>query len=144
MYLHSNFYHNLKAIDGIPKDVGLRIRRIYISEQDYLEKLKKYMVYLVARGYSPKKVKQTFEHLGKMARNEARVKKQRTIIFPDEYNPRHPDVQAIITRHKHVLQNNAILKELFPTNLFIASNKRANNLRDLFESTDPYYIKTIF
>ena len=37
------------------------------------------MANLVARGHSPKKVKQTFENVGKMTRTEARVKKQRVI-----------------------------------------------------------------
>ena len=65
------------------------------SEQDYLEKSKEYMAYLVARGHSPKKVKRTFENVGKMTRTEARVKKQRAvnknyIIFPAEYNLRGP------------------------------------------------------
>ena len=33
------------------------------------------MAYLVARGPSSKKVKRTFENVGKMTRTEARVKK---------------------------------------------------------------------
>ena len=88
------------------------------------------MAYLVARAHSPKKVKRTFENVGKMARTEAKVKKQRainknTIIFPVENNPRGPDVNAIINRHEHILQHNTLLKELFPTNSFIVANKRA-------------------
>ena len=68
------------------------------------------MAYLVARGHSPKKVKRTFENVGKMARTEARVKKQRainknTIIFAAEYNPRGPDVNAIINRHENIFYN---------------------------------------
>ena len=94
--------------DGIQKGVALRIRRIYSSEQNCLEKLKEHIAYLVARGHSPKKVKWTFENVGKMARTEARVKQRKTfskntIIFPAEYNPRGPDVNAIIRRHEHIL-----------------------------------------
>ena len=51
------------------------------------------------------------------------------VIVPAEYNPRGLDVNAIVKRHEHVLQNNAVLKELFLTNSFIAANKRAKNLR---------------
>ena len=51
LYLQSNSCYNPKAIDGIQKGVALRIRRICSSEQDYLEKSKEYMVYLVARGH---------------------------------------------------------------------------------------------
>ena len=59
-----------------------------------MEKSKKYVAYLVARGHSPKKVKQTFK---KMTKTEAKVTKQKainknTIIFPAEYNPKGPVV----------------------------------------------------
>ena len=75
MYLQSNSCHKSKTIDGIQKDVALRIRRICSLGQEYLEKSKEYMAYLVAGGHSPKKVKRTFENIGKMTRTEARVKK---------------------------------------------------------------------
>ena len=79
LYLQLNSCHNPKAIGGIQKGIALRIRRICSLEQDYFEKSKEYMAYLVARGHSPKKVKRTFENVGKMTRTEARVKKQRVI-----------------------------------------------------------------
>ena len=81
-----------------------------------------------------------------MTRTEARVRKQRainknTIIFPAEYNPRGPDVNAIIKRHEHILQHNTVLKELFPTNSFIVANKGAKNLPEFIARVDPYNIK---
>ena len=57
LYLQSNSSHNPKTVDGIQKGVALRIRRIYSSEQNCLEKLKEHIAYLVTRGHSPKKVK---------------------------------------------------------------------------------------
>ena len=146
LYLQSNSCYNPKAIDRIQKAVALRIKRICSSEQDYLEKLKGYMAYLLARGHSPKKVKGTFENVGKITRTAARVKKQRVIkenaiIFPAEYNSRVPDVNAIIKRYEHILQHNTVLKELFPKNLFIVGNKRAKNLRELVARADPYNMK---
>ena len=105
------------------------------------------MAYLVSRGHSPRKVKRTFNNVGKMTRTEARVKKQRTvnkntIVFPAEFNPRGPNVNAIIKKHEHLLQNNNILKELFPSNTFVVANKKCNNLRQLIARADPYNIKT--
>ena len=128
LYLQSNFCHNPKAIDRIQKSVALRIKRYFSSEQGYLEKTKEYMAYLVARGHSPKKVTRTFENVGKMTRTEAIAKKQRainenTIIFPAEYNPRGPDVNAITKKHEYNLPHNTVLKELFPMNSFIVVNK---------------------
>ena len=49
----------------------------------------------------------------------ASVKKKRiinknAIIFPAEYNPRRPEVNAIIKRNEHILQCNTVLKSYFP------------------------------
>ena len=110
------------------KDVALRIRIICSSGQYYLEKLKEYMTYLVRIGHSPKKVKLTFENVGKMTRTEARVKKRRTvnkstIIFPAKYNPKGPDLNAIIKRHEYALQNNTIWKSYFQQILLLLQIK---------------------
>ena len=103
---------------------------------------------LVARGLSPKKVKRTFENVGKTTRTEATVKKKtvdkNTITFPAEHNLIVPKVNVIIKRHEDVLQNNAVLKELFPTNSFIVGNKRAKNPRELVARADSCNIKPIF
>ena len=80
-----------------------------------------------------------------MTRTEARVRKQReidknTIIFPAEYDPRGPNVNAIVKIHEHVLQNNTLLKELFPANSFIVTNERSKNVRELVARADPYTV----
>ena len=136
--------HNPKAIEGIQKGVALRIRRICSSEQDYLEKSKEYMAHLVATGHSPKKIKRTFENVGKMTRTEARVKKQRVIKKYYYFFSRiqSHDVNTVIKRHGHILQHNIVLKELIPTNSFIVANKRAKNLRELVARADRHSIKT--
>ena len=114
-----------------------------------MEKSKEYMAYLVAKSPSSKKVKRKFENVGKTTRTEARVKKLRiiletnknTIVFPAEYNPRGPDVNAIFNKHEHILQHNTLLKELFATKSFIVANKRAKNLREMVARADPNNIK---
>ena len=83
-----------------------------------------------------------------MTKTGARVKKQMTvnknaIICPAEHNPRAPNMNAIIKRHEHVLQNNTVLNELFSTNLFTVANKRAKNFRKLvLRAACRYNIKT--
>ena len=105
------------------------------------------MVHLVARGHSPKKVKRIVKNVGKMIRTKAGVKTKRTvnknsIIFPAELSSRVSDVNAIFKRHEYVLQNNTVLKELFPTNSLIIENKiiaRAgpcNIKTDILDQTD--------
>ena len=43
LYLQSNSCHNPESIDGIQKDMALRFRQIYSSEQDYLKKSRKHL-----------------------------------------------------------------------------------------------------
>ena len=50
-------------------------------------------------------------------------------------------ILLLIKIHEHILQQNTVLKELFPTNLSIVANKRAKNLRELVARADPYDIK---
>ena len=86
------------------------------------------MTYPLTRGHSPKKVKLTFENIGKITRTEARFKKKRVVekiavILPSEYNLRVPDANVIIKRHELIILLNNVLKELSPANLFIVANK---------------------
>lgn len=55
--LQSNSCHNPKIINGIQRDLALRIRNICSSNQHYLEKLKEYMSNLVASGHAQRKIK---------------------------------------------------------------------------------------
>lgn len=55
--LQSNSCHNPKIINGIQRDLALRIRNICSSKQHYLEKLKEYMSDLVASGHAQRKIK---------------------------------------------------------------------------------------
>lgn len=51
-------------------------------------------------------------------------------------------MNVIIKRHEYILQNNIVLKELFPTNLFFVTNKRTKDFRDLVARADLYNMKT--
>ena len=68
--------------------MALRITWICSLEQDYLEKSKEYMAYLVVKDHSPKKIKQTTENVGKMTKTEATIKKQRTVVKKNCFSSR--------------------------------------------------------
>ena len=53
-------------------------------------------------------------------------------------------MNAIIRKHDHILQNNTVLKEPFPSHSITVANKRGNNLHQLIARPDPYNIKTEF
>ena len=62
------------------------------------------------------------------------------VIFSTKCNPRGPNATKIIKDNFHLLQNNEILKGLFPKNSILVANKRKNNLKDLLSRSDPYNI----
>ena len=112
-----------------------------------ISKAKEYSSYLVARGHNPKTAKSTFDKIGKILRSIARKKKNHSIttfsvIFSAEFNPRGPNVSEIINRHRHLLETDDTLKQLFPENSIVVANKRGKNLQELLTRADPYNIKS--
>ena len=127
--LHSTSFHKSSSINGIPKDIALRLRRICPTMQEYQSKAKEYSSYLVARGYNPKTVKSTFDKIEKVSRSIARKKTNRSIttssvIFSAELNSRGPNVSKIINKHRHLLETDDTLKQLFRKNYIVVANKR--------------------
>ena len=147
LYLHSTSCHKSSSINGIPKGVAPCLRRICSTTQEYQNKAKEYSYYLVARGHNPKTVKSKFDKIEKISRSIAREKKNRSIttssvIFLAEFNQRGPNVSKIINNHKHLLETDHTLKQLFPKNYVIVANKRGRNLRELLTRANPYNIKS--
>ena len=59
-----------------------------------------------------------------------------------EFHPRDPNVSEIINKHKHLLETDDTLKQLFPKNSIIVTNKRGRNLQDLLTRANLYNIKS--
>ena len=59
-----------------------------------------------------------------------------------EFHPRDPNVSEIINKHKHLFETDDTLKQLFPKNSIIVTNKRGRNLQDLLTRANPYNIKS--
>ena len=145
LYLHQQSCHKPSVIKGIRKGVALRLRRICSSDDEYLSKSKEYAQFLVDRGHSSNEVKKVFEDIGKIPRLEARKKVDNNafnkIIFSTSYNPRGPDVHAIVKKHLPLLSNHPGLSTLYPPNSVLVANKRERNLKDLLMRADPYNLK---
>ena len=45
-------------------------------------------------------------------------------------------------KHRHLLESDDTLKQLFPKNYIIVANKRGRNLQELLTRADPYNIKS--
>ena len=147
-YLHSTSCHKSSSINCTPKAVALRLRRICSGKQEYQNKTSKYSSYLVARGHNPKVVKSTLDKIEKVSRSVVSKKKKKRsitttfVILSAEFNPRGPNVSKIINKHRHLLETDDTLKQLYPKNSIIIANKRGRNLQELLTRGDPYNIKS--
>ena len=65
-----------------------------------------------------------------------------SVIFSAEFNPRGPNVSEIINRHRHLIETDDTLKQLFPETSIVVVNKRGKNLQELLTRADPYNIKS--
>ena len=146
LYLHANSCHNQSSINGIPKGVALRLRRICSSDEEYQNKSVEYSTYLMKRGYGKRLVKKSFKKVSTVSRNEARMKvvkndtNSRT-VFTASFNPRGPDVKNTIKSYLPIISEHPLLSTIFPKGSIIVANKREDNLKDLILRGDPYNIK---
>ena len=146
LYLHAKSCHKKSSIEGIQKGVALRLRRICSSEENYNEKSEEYAKYLVNRGHDLKSVRKCFNDIGNISRANARKKvtsrnEKSLVVFSTSYNPHGPNVNKILRKNIHLLQNNDRLKEIFPEGTLLVANKREKNLQELLMRSDPYNVK---
>ncbi len=145
LYLQSDSCHPKMSIKGIQKGVALLLRRICTKVEEYDAKSKEYSAYLIARGHDPLSVRATFESTRNMSVVDARRKVVRDsfnrVVFPTFYNPRGPNVRAIVKKHSHLLIKSPAARKVFPNGVMVV-NKREQNLKELLTRADPYQIKS--
>ena len=148
LYLHDSSCHPKGVKRAVQYGTALRLRRICSSDHEFQTKSREYKGYLVSRGHNPLEVVETFDTVGRKSRAEARrkgtdeenpgPKKQR---FFTPFNPHHPNIQAIIKKHEHILRTSSTLNRLFPEGCFQVVSKREKNLKELITRADPYSVK---
>ena len=102
-YLNAKSCHPRSQIFGIPKGLALRVRRTCSEKNDFFSKSKEYANYLIACGYDKQHVRNKFDEVASMTREEARKKKKKEdnnlCIFSTKFNPRGPDIRNIFKKH---------------------------------------------
>ena len=142
LYLQADSCHHLPSILGIQKGVALRLRRICSTDEEFNNKSKEYKAYLIGRGHKLKNVEKSFNVALNMSRQQSRIKKMKStnseneIVFCRKYNPQGPNINSIIQKHPHILNNCQIMqnKEI------LVAYKRKKNLKELLMKADPYNI----
>ena len=144
LYLQAGSCHQKASIKGIQKGVSLRLRRICSTIEEYDLKSKEYAAYLVARGHDSLSVTAAFAATRSKTIEEARQKVTREtfnrVVFPTKFNPRGPNVRAIVKKHSHLLSKSDTTRKIFPSGIMVAY-KREQNLKELLSRADPYSIK---
>ena len=147
LYLHATSCHNRATVNGIPKGVALRLRRLCSTDQEYDIQSEQYQRHLELRGYKRDLVEKAFNDNRKKSRENARFLKgqksvNQPVIFSTKFNPRGPDVKAIVNRHLPFINNTPVLKDLIPSGTIMVASKRESSLADLLQRSDPYNVKT--
>ena len=145
LYLHASSCHAKSSINGIPKGVSLRLRRLCSTDAEYDLKSADYKEYLAVRGYNEKTVEKEFSKIKSISRQKAREPKKRenssSVIFTTKFNPRGPNVRDIVKKHLPIIQNAPSLRDVFKDKPILVANKRESNLSNLLLRSDPYKVK---
>ena len=152
LYLNNASCHPKNTKLAVQHGTALRLKRICSSEHEFHQKSKEYKAYLVSCGHNPTEVVNTFDKVSIIPRAEARIKRvdarsdniltTKKHRFFTKFNPHHPDIHKIISKHEHLLRTSPSLDKLFPKGTFQVVNQREKNLKELVSRADPYAAKS--
>ena len=134
-YLDWNSCHPKSTKIGIPFSQALRIRRICSKDSNFNFRLSQLESYLHFKKYPSRIIKEAFEKVKKVKREEALLYKKREttsrITFPIEY---HPNIQNLVPtvheKFEKILLQEPSNKNIYPEPPMIAF-KRPPNLKDM-------------
>ena len=135
IYLLRNSAHPVHCSKAIPYGVATRVRRNCSSSESFEKRSIEYQSYLINRGYNPSQVKQQFEKVKSIPRENLLVPniKQSNKVFPLvlDYNPSLPSIGKILYSHRHLIDNSRSLAKIFPKGSIIPSFRRAKNIKEI-------------
>ena len=142
LYLPPSSSHPKHVFKAIPFGVALRLRRNCSQDEFFTRKCVEYKNYLVNQGYPANLVNDQFSKDSIIPRKDLLKQKARTSkrLFPfvTVYNPNLPNINYIIRKHRHLLESNTKLKELFPKNSIIPAYHRSKNLKAILAPFSTY------
>ena len=147
IYLNANSCHPGSQKRGIAKGVALRLRRICSDENDFRERSKEYIQYLLECGHDKTHVVEKFKEVTDITREEARRSRRKVdgghCVFSVKFNPRAPDIRELFRKHRSVIEYDPHAREILPDRVLRVSYKRNANLKELLAPSNPYINKNI-
>ena len=111
------------------------LKRNCSTEKALIQHCREYKQYLKNQKYPSKKVEDQFSKALALDRSELLKSKPKTRIkvFPLvlDYNPKPPNVSAILEKHSKILANSTELIEHFASSLIFPACRRTKNLKDI-------------
>ena len=134
IYLLHNSAHPVHCPKAkVPDGVATRVRRNCSTSEAFEKRSIEYQSYLINRGYNPSQVKQQFEKVKSIPRDNLLVSntKQSKKVFPLvlDYNPSLPSIGKILHSHRHLIYNSLSLAEIFAKRSSIPSFRRTKNIK---------------
>ena len=130
-----NSAHPAHCSKVIRYGVATRVRRNCSTSEAFERRSVEYQSYLINRGYNPSQVKQQFEKVKSIPRENLLVPntKQSKKVFPSvlDYNPSLPGNGTILHSHRHLIYNSSSLAKIFPRGSIIPSFRRAKNIKEI-------------
>ena len=117
----------------------LRYRRIITSDKDFQEKAQNLRATLIGRGYKDKDIlphikKASSYTQSQLLQNITPGKNKRPLPFIIPYNPDLTSLPHIFKQHWHFIENDPVLKQIWPEQPIIAY-QRHRNLKEHFVRT---------
>ena len=118
IYLLRNSAHPSHCSKAIPYGVAIRVRRNRSSSEAFEKRSVEYQSYLINMGYNPSQLKQQFQKVKSIPRENLLVSntKESKKVFPLvlDYNPSLPGIGKILHSHRHLIYNSPSLAKIFP------------------------------
>lgn len=135
LYLPYNSSHPAHCKRAVPYGVALRINRNCSSVEQRDARAREYQTYLERQGYPKSLIKGKFNkafsvNRGDLLKPSAKEGKKIIPLVLD-YNPRLPDISAIINKHCNLIYNAPLLQQTFPPKSLVPSFRRTKNLKEL-------------
>eukprot|EP00745_Piridium_sociabile_P026213 TRINITY_DN4169_c0_g1_i14.p1 TRINITY_DN4169_c0_g1~~TRINITY_DN4169_c0_g1_i14.p1 ORF type:complete len:390 (+),score=72.90 TRINITY_DN4169_c0_g1_i14:1655-2824(+) len=133
-YLLYNSNHPPATRNSIPYSQFLRLRRICSNESDFREQVEKMADFFLTRQYPSDIVSKALERASAVTRTEALTpstsnnNEDRTVMVLT-YHPHNLPVRNILLKNFHLLQEDPLLKSVFPKPPLVAF-KRDTNIKD--------------
>ncbi|XP_071153747.1 uncharacterized protein [Mytilus edulis] len=133
-YLHVSSSHSNSVKNAIPYGLGIRVKRICSTEEDYKTRREEIKTHLRKRGYNNSFTEVQLKKVDNLNREDLLQYKQKKennrVPLVITFSKALPNVHSILRKNLKILHQSERLKKIFPDPPIVAF-KRDNNIKDI-------------